>query len=291
MPIRNILHFPSMKGIERPIFILGCGRSGTTVLGTALSKHSSITYLNERRDLWFKAYPETDIWTRQATSRNGKMSLTSENVASAKSSKLRRLFHRETIRTSKPVLVEKMPINNFRVEFIHAIFPDARFVHIYRNGLEVARSIEKMSESGAWFGEQSEYKWKQLSDYSKRTNITNELPESCESYYHKGLLEWRLSTESAVGFLSKLPDDKYLEISYAAFSSEPVTTIGKVLDHIGLGCSSGVVDFVNENVSRRASSLDKNSLTEIESKLGGKLLPLSMDSTIGGLTSAFARKR
>ncbi|MDK2847172.1 MAG: hypothetical protein PWP34_525 [Desulfuromonadales bacterium] len=29
---------------------------------------------------------------------------------------------------------------------------DARFIHIYRNGLEVARSIEKASEKGGWFG-------------------------------------------------------------------------------------------------------------------------------------------
>ncbi|WP_417860784.1 hypothetical protein [Winogradskyella sediminis] len=34
-----------------PVFLIGCGRSGTTILGTTLGKHQSITYLNERRDL------------------------------------------------------------------------------------------------------------------------------------------------------------------------------------------------------------------------------------------------
>ncbi|MBN1225030.1 MAG: sulfotransferase [Candidatus Aminicenantes bacterium] len=42
----------------------------------------------------------------------------------------------------KPVLIEKLPINNFRLNLILRIFPDARFIHIYRNGLEVARSMD-----------------------------------------------------------------------------------------------------------------------------------------------------
>lgn len=290
MLIKNIFSFLSTKEIQRPVFILGCGRSGTTIFGTALSKHNNITYLNERRDLWFKAYPVTDIWTHQASSRNGKMNLTSEEIDSAKSLMLRRLFHRETIKTSKPLLVEKLPINNFRVEFVHSIFPDARFIHIYRNGLEVARSIQKASEAGGWFGS-NDYKWKQLSDYSKNTNVTEELPDLCESYYHKGLLEWRLSTESAVNFLSTLQNDKYMEISYAGFLNEPANTIEEVLDYLKISNDSCVADFVNNKVSRRTCSLDNIVLTEIESKLGGKLLPYSMDSTINGLTNAYTRTK
>src|SRR5215212_6691597 len=60
-----------VQGVSRPVFILGCGRSGTTIFGAALSKHKSITYLNEPRHLWFAAYPETDIWTQRAARRKG----------------------------------------------------------------------------------------------------------------------------------------------------------------------------------------------------------------------------
>ncbi|MCP3899604.1 MAG: sulfotransferase [Desulfobacteraceae bacterium] len=276
----------STEEISRPVFILGCGRSGTTILGTTLSKHNKITYLHERRDLWFDAYPETDIWTPQATARKGKMALTSENVESVKSQKLRRLFNRETIKTSKPVLVEKLPINNFRVEFIHSVFPDARFIHIYRNGLEVARSIQKLCEKGHWFGS-NEYKWKQLIDYSKSSHVTADLHELCGTYFYKGLFEWRLSTESAVNFLSSLHNDKYLEISYARFTKEPIETIKRVLDYMELNDDSSFLEYVSKNISRKTSQLDGKLLTETESKIGGKLLPLSMDSTISRLTNAY----
>ena len=150
-------------GIARPVFIIGCGRSGTTILGFALSKHKDVTYLNEPRHLWFSAYPETDIWTPEARTRNGKLVLTATDTEPGKNAKLSQLFQFESIKSGKPILVEKLPVNNFRLEFIQEIFPDAHFIHIYRNGLEVARSIEKRSNAGAWFGANA-YKWEKLTE-------------------------------------------------------------------------------------------------------------------------------
>ena len=50
--IQNILFYlKKNKYTFAPVFIIGCGRSGTTILGETLSKHSKIKYLNERRDL------------------------------------------------------------------------------------------------------------------------------------------------------------------------------------------------------------------------------------------------
>ena len=45
------------------MFLIRCGRSGTTILSTAIGQNKSITYLNERRDLWHQAYAEFDIWS------------------------------------------------------------------------------------------------------------------------------------------------------------------------------------------------------------------------------------
>ena len=148
-----------------PVFILGCGRSGTTILGNALSRHSKITYLNERRDLWFLAYPETDIWTNKSVKRNGKLLLTAADAETGKSKMLRQLFFEEAAKNKRQLLVEKLPINNFRVDFINEIFPEARFVHIYRNGFEVAKSIEKLSKQGQWYG-YNNYKWNLLVQYA-----------------------------------------------------------------------------------------------------------------------------
>lgn len=288
--LKRVFAFLLAKEIKRPVFILGCGRSGTTILGMALSKHSSITYLNERRDLWAEVYPATDIWTHQATSRNGKINLTSEDTNKAKSLMLRKLFYRETVKTSRPLLVEKLPINNFRVDFIYSIFPDARFIHIYRNGLEVARSVQKLSEMNQWFGT-NEYKWEQLIKYARKAKATENLPELCGNNYYKGLLEWRLGTESVVNFLGALQDDKYMEISYAKFVDEPVGVIKKIFSYLQISNDPQVIDFVNKKVSRRTNDLGNSVLTEIESKLGGQLLPLSMDSAVSEITKTYIQAK
>jgi hypothetical protein len=35
--------------LTRPVFIVGCGRSGTTILGEMLGRHPQLAYLNEPR--------------------------------------------------------------------------------------------------------------------------------------------------------------------------------------------------------------------------------------------------
>ncbi|TVL96873.1 MAG: hypothetical protein CV087_23140, partial [Candidatus Brocadia sp. WS118] len=210
MLIGNVYSGFPFKGISNPIFIIGCGRSGTTILGTALSKHKKVTYLNEPRLLWRSCYPETDIWSKKAAARNAKLVLTASDAKIRKSKKLSRLFRFETIITRKPVLIEKLPINNFRLQFISTIFPDARFIHIYRNGLEVARSIEM---SNGWYSK-NPYRWNQLVQFASLSGDTSVLPELCTSDKYKGLLEWRLSTETAVNFLKTLSKESFYEISY-----------------------------------------------------------------------------
>ncbi len=277
---RTVYSTLPFQGISRPVFIIGCGRSGTTIFGTALSKHRYVTYLNEPRHLWFSAYPETDIWTPKAYSRNGKLVLAAADVEHRKSKKISRLFRFETIKSRRPVLIEKLPINNFRLNFIHQIFPDARFIHVYRNGLEVARSIEKLSEGGGWFGAKS-YKWDKLVEYALSRDDTNNLPALCSTYFDKGLLEWRLSTEAAVEFLRYLPDDAFFELKYYELIEYPVNTTSQVFEFIGIDDDSEVKNFVSENLVRRTSKLEQCKVSEKEQILGGKLLPLSMDGGKG----------
>ena len=270
------LPFP---GISNPTFIIGCGRSGTTILGTSLSKHRKVTYLNEPRHLWFSAFPETDIWSSKAKSRTGKLLLTEADVDSKKSKKLSRLFRLETIIRRRPVLLEKLPINSFRLEFIHHIFPDALFIHIFRNGLEVASSIEKESKKGNWFGSNS-YKWNQLVDYARRNDETSGLPALCTTYRDMGLLEWRLSTEAVVAFLRRLPDTTFAEINYDEFVASPVEAVLQLQDFIGVDRDPEVAAFASNTVTRK-SSKSGQVLSDNDQILGGKLLPLSMDGGKG----------
>lgn len=263
-----------VAGITHPVFIIGCGRSGTTILGTALSRHRAVTYLNEPRKLWTATYPDTNIW-EGAAARRGSLALTSTDTNIRRSRKLRRLFRLETIRNGKPVLVEKLPANCFRLPFVHAIFPDARFVYIRRNGLEVARSIAGLCDKGRWYNA-NPYKWDQLTRHALTAEETAALPGLCTGNYEKGLLEWRLSTAAITKFLDNLPGDAFTAITYEKLVESPVETIRQVIAFIGLAEDAGLTSFVKKNISRRSDDMDYKTLSETERRIGGGLLLRSL---------------
>ncbi len=257
--------------VKQPVFIVGCGRSGTTIFGTALSCHPQITFLNEARQLWRSCYPVTDIWSIRARDSGGKLVLTKDDANPKSNRKLHRLFRLETLKTKRPVLVEKLPINNFRLPFIYEIFPDARFIHIFRNGLEVAKSIARQAEEQGWFGS-NDYKWLQLAEYTNRQKATAGLAQLCESNYERGLLEWRLSTEAVYRFFQHLPANSFFEISYDDLVSNPLETIHRVLDFMRLEKSSAVDNFAYHHIARKSAKAGSAAITEKERLLGGEML-------------------
>jgi hypothetical protein len=135
---------------------------------------------------------------------------------------------------------------------------------------------------GNWFGANS-YKWDRLSEYALSRDETSNLLALCFTYFEKGLLEWRLSTEAAVEFLGKLPEDAFFEFSYDELTENSIDTISQVLEFIGIEEDSEVSNFVSKNIVRQTSKLGQYNVSEKEQILGGKLLPLSMNGK-GGLT-------
>lgn len=216
-------------------------------------------------------YPEADILSVWARARGGKLVLTAEDARATSSQRLRRLFGFETIRTGKPVLVEKLPINNFRLPFIYAIFPDARFVHIVRNGIEVARSIENMAKQIHWFG-RNEYKWHQLARLASEKAATAGIADLCANDYERGLLEWRLGTEAVHNSCDTIPKESFLEITYADLVDRPVKTMNTVLAFIGLEQSTEMNDFLVNNIRRRSVRVTPQALSHKEMVIAGELL-------------------
>ena len=270
-------HFRRLLGlnsqIKKPVFITGSPRSGTTILGTAISYHPDITYLNEPRSLWISCYPEYDIWTENATQRKGRLYLDSTICTSSQNKKLHRLFYRQMFMQGKPRLVEKYPINNFRLNFLDSVFPDALFVHIVRNGLEVARSIDNMCKTHKFDGAR-DYKWNQIVSYAKEKAKYKNLPEMCQTDYDRGLLEWQLNVETALEFFGCTSSDKFLQVTYEDLVEYPVQTMNGILDFIGVSHNEKVENFVKKNIRRRTKRipLSYNNISPKIRQITGDLL-------------------
>jgi len=279
--LKYIIRKMPFPELHDPVIILGCGRSGTTIFGKTLGHHHDVFFSNEPRSLWQSVYPETDIWSPHHEEREGRINLSAHDTDTFRNREIRRLFKIMALRNRVSAIIEKVPIRSFRLGFINAIFPEAKYIHIFRNGLEVARSIENAHQTGGWFGPNSNnFKWRELARMAREGgNGTADLPEKCSTAFEKGLLEWRLSTQSVVQFLSGLPKYRYLEISYRLFVDDPVNEAQRTLSFMEQNLDDEVKAFAQEHVRRRTTEIDIENASDLEREIGGNLLPKSVRNT------------
>jgi len=166
------------------------------------------------------------------------------------------------------LLVEKFPENCFRLRFLNRIFPDARYVYIFRSGVEVARSIAEAAERGKWFGV-DDYKWRQIVSYARSRKETADLPELCVTNFRKGLLEWRLSREAVRDFFRMIPGESVLPLTYDRLVDAPLETMNRVLSFLDLDESPEVEKFVSEKIKRRSPKAVDVKLEPEEEHIAG----------------------
>lgn len=136
---------PALRQVDRPIFVMGIGRSGTTVLATTLSLHREVALLNEPKALWHAGVGHEDVlgsYDRGAA----RYRLERADADRKVSRRLARLYGACLFWTRRRRVIEKNAENVHRVDFLRAIFPDARFLLLTRNGRDVCQSIHRWSE-------------------------------------------------------------------------------------------------------------------------------------------------
>ena len=129
-------------GCERPVFIIGAARSGTTFLGDCIGRIPEVTYHHEP--------PATKAAGRYVY----------EGLWGYRRARwFFRLVYRWLVRVERDGdlrFSEKTPTNIFLIPFLARAFPDAQFLHIIRDGRDAASShMHKpwLRAEDAWSGE------------------------------------------------------------------------------------------------------------------------------------------
>ena len=115
-----------------PIIIIGSPRSGTTILGNLLARHPELHYEEEPRLTW------------RYGNDNKSDCLTINDLNESKKKLIRNAFENRVQRSGKKRLLEKTPSNALRPEFVDAVFPDSKMIHISRDPIECILSIRDM---------------------------------------------------------------------------------------------------------------------------------------------------
>ena len=143
----------SARQLRRPVLLIGCGRSGSTFLHHLLAAHPEIAaYPNEANRLWLPgAYPWSEERAHDVPFWRDPRGFTSSAAARRPpgwAQLLRARFGAYQRLRRKPVLLNKSVMVHFMLPDVLRAFPEARFVHLFRDGRAVAFSYARRVEAG-----------------------------------------------------------------------------------------------------------------------------------------------
>ncbi len=220
---------------ENPIFILGCPRSGTTLLFRLLQQHGGIsTPGGEGHILWNTfQHPRDRDWS-------------SDRLSSADIRPGERAFLYAAIdgMTEAGRFLDKTPRNCLRIPYLRALFPGATFVLLKRDGPSTVSSL--------------------IEGWTVRHGISYRLPERLELAEYRGHLwsyllppEWRAlrrttiadvaarqyvaSYETALADLGESGTQSVVELTYEDLVARPVEEMKRLHEAIGLPPSDDVL--------------------------------------------------
>lgn len=276
-----------MPQLDHPIVILGAARSGTTLTGEILERHPDVAYWIEPKYVWRYARPlaSDDIRTAgEATPRVRHY--------------IRRVFSEYTDRRGKSRFMEKTPSNCFRVPFVHAVLPNARFLHIVRDGRDVARSAVKKWTTppdptairrrftsfevplrdlpfyavdalrdvvGRQFFPEKAFIWGPQFPGIRKVRAEEGVEAACAT-------QWRESVRSALEGLVVVPPNQQLTIQFEDLVRDPTPTLRRILSFLSLSPSDTVLDYASEHIERTAASRWKN--VDLDSRFDRYLQPM-----------------
>jgi CelD/BcsL family acetyltransferase involved in cellulose biosynthesis len=222
-----------------PIFIIGCGRSGTTLLGDLFSRHPQVCYLYEPYYLWAAVDPITDAL--QLYSRGPHHCLLDDSSVTAAA---RQRFGQLLAAPAGMTLVEKSPINSLRMGYLQGLAPGARFVHIIRDGIDVIRSIEKVAKVTSrmafrqplndWWGV-GDAKWASLVQDGQGAGYYPDEVTKLSTDCQRGAYEWLVSLREVDAWRTEV-GSRLVEVRYEDLTERPEEMLRTIAESMGLSC-------------------------------------------------------
>ena len=239
-----IKKFPQLKRVEKPVFVLGTGRSGTTILGIILSMHKDVGFLNEPKALWHSIYSNEDLIGSYSLG-NASYRLGSEKITPEIKKQAHRLYGAYLRATFSSRAVDKYPELIFRIPFVLEIFPDAKFLFLVRNGWDTCHSIDFWSDrlgvnanedTHDWWGV-NKRKWNLLvnqiiSEHKDLAPFSNEM-RTWTNQRDMAAVEWIVTMREGISAEKEYPDNLF-RINYEELCVTDNNLLGQIVKFLEL---------------------------------------------------------
>jgi sulfotransferase family protein len=225
-----------------PVYILGTGRSGTTVLGLTLSMHKDVGFLNEPKALWSFLIEGEDL-IGSYSSIPGAYEIDPDIADKTLIQKYMNIMSGYMFLSRSKKVLDKYPELIFRYGLVKKISPNAKLLFLYRNGWDTCHSIELWSRrlgtsSGSevhdWWGRNNQ-KWRALTELLDEDDALRRHKEKIRKYNdhrYMAAVEWILSMKKGMELLDKDPES-VLAVKYEDYVSSKAER-NKVLEFCGL---------------------------------------------------------
>ena len=221
------------------VFVVGCPRSGTTLLQRMLDNHPQLTIANDTHFITRAAKrvlrkdPQPLLTPELAAAvgsyrRFYRMGLSEKDVEIAAENCLTyaafvsRLYAQRGQKFQKDLSGEKTPDNCRNMPLLHGLFPTSRFVHILRDGRDTALSTLNWANENKGPG-----KW----------SLWNEDPlATCALWWR-----WQAGIGERDG--QKLGKDFYHRVKYEELVAEPEKELGTISTFLGIPYSESMANY------------------------------------------------
>jgi len=210
--------------LSDPIFIVGTGRCGTTLLVKILNSHPNIVgFPGEANEYWHPTlYPESNEIEPIEINPKVFTKYSLDQWPKNHQDKIWKVFKScHFLKGMGKSFFVKSAMISFMIPKVRDIFPNARFIHIYRNAPSVVRSYVEKN-----FGKYSYY------TYDKKEYI-----KYCAKYWNDCILEIDKQKKLLLEKVS------FFEFSYEELCNEPNKIITKLASFINVESDNFTFDI------------------------------------------------
>lgn len=207
---------PLRRYLKRPVFIVGCSRSGTTLFAEIFGAHADACNVMDASQVWDLRYYDKNADDHR-----------DENDATRwESARIRASFAFRVLASGKNRLINKNNQNSLRLRYLHRLFPDAYVIHVVRDSRPVVLSNMSRLEKDA---------------YRRRYPFGRfPKPVAWRSYMDKPLVEqfahqWAdITAEVRRDGPELFGPERYIEVKFEEFCSEPAACLRTIDRFCGL---------------------------------------------------------